>query len=104
MQYNDPDPVLWVTIYLAAAVLSVLAAYGRLPVVVLAIACLTCVAAAIYTWPEKYEGLEVGAGDIRNIEEAREALGLLLIAIVMFFYAILPAKTRRNAAKRPNLL
>ncbi len=94
MQYNDPDPALWVSIYLVAATLSILAAFGKLPLIVMALACAACVIGAFYIWPEKYEGLEVGGGDIKNIEEAREALGLLLIGLVMFLYAIMPGRAK----------
>ncbi|GAB3811307.1 hypothetical protein GCM10028895_01340 [Pontibacter rugosus] len=37
-------------------------------------------AGAILAWPERFEGIYIGGGDIKNIEEAREALGLLLCA------------------------
>ena len=94
LQYNDPDTAVWVAIYLIAATLSVMAAYGKVPVIVLAVACAACVIGAFYMWPEKYEGLEVGGGDIKNIEEAREALGFLLIALVMFLYAIMPDRLK----------
>lgn len=96
MQYNDPDTLVWVLIYLAAAFLSLMAAYGKVRIIFLAIACTAAVIGAFYMWPEKYEGLEVGGGDIKNIEEAREALGLLLIGIVMFLYAIMPGRYRET--------
>lgn len=92
LQYNDPDTAVWVAIYLVAATLSVLAAYRKVPLLILGVACAAFLIGAVYMWPEKYEGLEVGGGDIKNIEEAREALGLLLIAIVMFIYAVLPRR------------
>lgn len=98
MQYNDPDPAVWISIYIAAAALTLLATYGKVPVFVLALACAASLLGAIYVWPEKYEGLEVGGGDIKNIEEAREALGLLLIGLVFFFYAIMPGRLRTKAS------
>ncbi|MER2997763.1 transmembrane 220 family protein [Pontibacter populi] len=96
LQYNDPDATVWVIIYLVAAAVTILAAYGKLPVIVLAIVTVACVIGAMYLWPEKYEGLEVGGGDIKNIEEAREALGLLLIGVVMFLYAIMPGRLKNE--------
>ncbi|NDK55881.1 transmembrane 220 family protein [Pontibacter fetidus] len=92
LQYNDPDTGIWVAIYLVAAALCVFAAYRRVPFILLGLACAAFVVGAIYMWPEKYEGLEVGGGDIKNIEEAREALGLLLVAAVLFIYAVVPRR------------
>ncbi|MBJ6119101.1 transmembrane 220 family protein [Pontibacter sp. BT310] len=95
MQYNDPDATVWILIYLYAAAITILAAFGKVPVLVLAITTVTCLLGAFYMWPEKYEGLEVGGGDIKNIEEAREALGLLLIGVIMFLYAIMPGRVQK---------
>ncbi|WP_162425888.1 transmembrane 220 family protein [Pontibacter pudoricolor] len=96
LQYNDPDATLWILIYLYAAAITILGAFGRVPVLVLAITSVACMLGALYLWPEKYEGLEVGGGDIKNIEEAREALGLLLIGVVIFLYAIMPGRLSKT--------
>ena len=37
--------------------------------------------------PEKFEGFEIGVGDIKNVEEGREAFGLLIIAMVLLIFA-----------------
>jgi hypothetical protein len=95
MQYNDPDATVWILIYLNAAAITILAAFGKVPVLVLAITTIACLLGAFYMWPDKYEGLEVGGGDIKNIEEAREALGLLLIGVIMFLYAIMPGRVQK---------
>ena len=39
-------------------------------------------------FPQKFEGFEIGKGDIKNIEEAREAFGLLIIAISMIIFGL----------------
>ena len=88
MQYNDPDPAAWMAIYGVAAILCFLAAFNKAPHAALWIAIILCVAGGIYMWPEKYEGLSVGGGDIKNIEEAREALGLLMIAVVFLGFIL----------------
>ncbi len=104
MQYNDPDPMIWIAIYAVTTVVVVLGAFGRIPVIIFAMACTASVIGAFMMWPATYEGLEVGGGDIKNIEEARESLGLLLIAVVMFFYAIMPGRKKRTApALKPNI-
>lgn len=101
MQYNDPDPAVWMAIYGASALLCFLAAFNKVPHFILWAAVILCVAGGIYMWPEKYEGLSVGGGDIKNIEEAREALGLLLIAVVFtgFILADKFSLRSRNAAE-----
>ena len=101
MQYNDPDPAVWMVIYGVAAILCFLAAFNKAPHAILWIAVILCVAGGIYMWPEKYEGLSVGGGDIKNIEEAREALGLLLIAVIFigFILADKFSLRHRNAEK-----
>jgi len=39
-------------------------------------------------FPEKFEGFNVMEGEIKNIEEGREAFGLLIMTIVMFTYTL----------------
>ncbi|MBC5994286.1 transmembrane 220 family protein [Pontibacter sp. SD6] len=101
VQYNDPDPTVWMVIYGAAAILCFLAAFNKVPHAILWIAVILCVAGGIYMWPEKYEGLSVGGGDIKNIEEAREALGLLMIAVIFggFILADKYSQRSRSAAE-----
>ncbi|MVM37957.1 hypothetical protein GO730_10740 [Spirosoma sp. HMF3257] len=90
VQYNDPDPEIWIPIYgLAAA--ACFMAYARVGqwwfFTVLAF---IYVVAAIYQWPPKFEGFlfsEVGMRSM-NIEMAREAGGLAMVAAVMVLLAI----------------
>ena len=96
MQYNDPDPAFWMTIYGFAAVLCFMAAFNKAPHALLWFTILLCVAGGIYMWPEKYEGLSVGGGEIKNIEEAREALGLLMIAAVFVGFILLDKYNLRS--------
>lgn len=88
VQYNDPDATKWYAIYGMAAFASILFGLGRLPLrwsIILAIFYLVFTA---YTWPEKFEGVTIGEGDIVNIERGREALGLLIAGIMMALFAI----------------
>ncbi|MDX5435987.1 MAG: transmembrane 220 family protein [Pontibacter sp.] len=89
VQYNDPDPALWMVIYGLAALFCFLSAAGKMPLGVLWLAALSAVAGAIYMWPQHYEGISIGGGDIRNIEEARESLGLFLVAGTLTALALL---------------
>ncbi len=96
MQYNDPDPALWMAIYGLSAVLCFLSAFDKAPHGLLWVAIILCTAGTLYMWPDKYEGLSVGSGDIKNIEEAREALGLLLVAAVFGCFIFLDKYTLRS--------
>ena len=85
LQYNDPDPQVWIPIYGFAAMACVMALsrigqpwfFGLMAVIYGGV--------AIYQWPPAFEGFllnEVGMKTI-NIELAREAGGLGLCALVM---------------------
>ncbi len=87
LQYNDPDPLLWVTIYGVAAIASLLFVLKKLSLWLALILFLAFVIGAYFDWPAQFEGYEIGGGDIDNIEMARESSGLLLCALVMLLYA-----------------
>lgn len=88
LQNNDPDALLWYVIYGAAAVGSLLFAFGRLPFLVAALLCLAYLIGGFLSWPETFEGFEIGAGEIENIERGREAIGLLIVSSVFLIYAL----------------
>ncbi|MEO1012955.1 MAG: transmembrane 220 family protein [Bacteroidota bacterium] len=87
VQYNDPDPQLWMVIYGLMALVSFVFALGRLPFFLPLALGILGFAGFIYFFPEKFEGFRIGTGDIKNIEEGREAFGLLILSVVMFLYA-----------------
>ena len=88
VQYNDPDPFRWIGIYVIAAALSFLSLRDILPWWIyalsstFAIAC--AVAIALGVDAAVYRGIfgEFGMASL-EIEEAREALGLIIIGIWM---------------------
>ncbi|WP_224483203.1 transmembrane 220 family protein [Robertkochia aurantiaca] len=88
LQHNDPDPLLWYGIYLLAAVLSILFVFDRLPVWLVFMVVLLFLIAGVMTWPETFEGVTIGQGDIKNIEEGREALGLLFTALILGMFGL----------------
>lgn len=87
VQYNDPDPWTWILIYSVAALVSFGFALGRMSFGVLLSLGIISLLGFFNTFPEKFEGFEIGGGDIKNIEEGREAFGLLIISVIMFIYA-----------------
>ncbi len=88
VQHNDPDAVRWYAIYGMAAFASLLFALGNLRFFWASLLAVFYFGFAIYTWPDKFEGVTIGEGDIVNIERGREALGLLIAGIAMSIYAI----------------
>lgn len=85
VQYNDPDPQIWVPIYGFAAMACVMA-YTRIGRPWLfALMAVTYLGAAIWQWPPAFEGFllnEVGMKTM-NIELARESGGLAVCALAM---------------------
>jgi len=88
VQYNDPDATMWYAIYGVAALTSLLFFLGRLNYFVTSILCVLYLTGTFMVWPEKFEGVTIGEGHIENIEKGREALGLLISAVVMLVYAL----------------
>lgn len=88
LQYNDPDSLLWIVIWGLAGLISLAYAFNRISFPVPMAAGIAALIGFFYMYPEKFEGFEIGAGDIKNIEEGREAFGLLIIAIIMLVLAV----------------
>jgi hypothetical protein len=98
VQYNDPDPLRWMAIYLAAAAACVLVLLHRLPrwfpmfVGLAALAWAATLAPHVLGhvgWGEMVEAWEMK--DVR-VEEGRETYGLLIVAAWM---VVLSAAHRR---------
>lgn len=96
LQYNDPDSLVWIVIWSFAALFSLGFALGKISLMPLFFSGVMALGGFFYCYPEKFEGFEIGAGDIKNIEEAREAYGLLIIAIVLLLFALRTFVTRRS--------
>lgn len=88
VQYNDPDAFMWYAVYGLAALASLLFFFDKLNYFLAAILCIGYLVGAFVLWPEKFEGVQIGDGDIANIERGREALGLLVISVAMIIYAL----------------
>ncbi len=88
VQNNDPDAMRWYAIYGMASLASLLFALQQLRFIWAIFLFLFYLVFAIYGWPEKFEGVTIGQGDIVNIEKGREALGLLIASFVMLIYVV----------------
>ena len=96
LQFNDPDPLVWILIYGASAVVSFGFALNKIRASVPLLIGILAILGCWYVFPEKFQGFYVEGGDIKNIEEGREAVGLLIIALVMFVYAVWIRFTNRS--------
>lgn len=110
LQYNDPDPYVWMPIYLYGAYLCYQAIYRRYNPVLYIIGLVVYIAYAIYLFFDKQGVLnwaeEHNAENIAQtmkatkpwIEETREFGGLLILIVVLLINMIWLRKTkpRRN--------
>ncbi|MDO6388899.1 transmembrane 220 family protein [Pontibacter sp. BT731] len=101
MQYNDPDAAIWIATYLVAAIFSFLVSFNRINQAILLVAFVAYAVGAVFFWPAKWEGIAIGGGDIKNIEEAREFLGLVLTSITMLTFALFSRSRARLHPKKP---
>ena len=89
LQYNDPDPLIWIAIYVAATALSVGFALGKMGPLLPLVAGILALAGAFYTFPAPFVGFEFQQGMINNeVEAGSEAFGLFIVSVVMFVYVI----------------
>lgn len=104
VQFNDPDPLAWICIYVAAAVACGLEIRGKtqlwLPASVAIIALLW--AASLYTRASDVPIASLFAEwemrDI-NVEEAREMYGLSIVAVWMIAIAIARSTLRASSPR-----
>jgi len=97
-QFNDPDAMIWILIYGAAALLSILVYLEKVRRPVLWIALIAFLAGAGMHWPDTFEGilLKEDGSYTPAIEEARESLGLLIGGLAMGWH-LLANKVKQTA-------
>jgi len=98
VQINDPDPVIWILIYGAMAILSIMAIFEFYPKKFLIVFIVLYLAYSIVYIPGVLEWLrhdnksalfdEVAKMEHLYIEESREFLGLMICVAVQVFYLI----------------
>jgi hypothetical protein len=96
VQINDPDPLLWILIYGAMVVISVMSIFHRYPTgVMIVMAAGYLIMTTIYfpgfaTWlgsSDRYLLFDdLAKMQFPYIEEAREFLGLIICIVVLLFY------------------
>ena len=107
VQYNDPDPLVWMTIYGLAALACVVALKRPAQWVWPGVLCLSALGWAATILPRVWGRVRAGelfaAWEMKDlrVEEAREFGGLLIVAawmLVLFLRARLVWLTRRRPA------
>jgi hypothetical protein len=87
VQYNDPDSLMWIVIYLVAALISLFFALNKLNILIPFICGVACFIGFAFLYPSDFQGFDLNDGDIKTVELGREAFGLLIIAIICSLYA-----------------
>ena len=104
VQVNDPDPLLWISLYLLAACITLLGMVGRLawwvPVIVTVVTMGWAASLAPRVVGRVDFGDMFGAWEMRDvgIEESREMYGLVIVAVWM---VVLTLRAWRRSAQRP---
>lgn len=89
-QINDPDPIIWIAIYLLASLVSFAFFFGYKNNGLLIFLCLDYLAGAIYFFPfNHFKGLDLNNFAMKaqgvEIEFARESFGLGICFLVMVY-------------------
>lgn len=94
VQFNDPDPIVWVIIYGTVAVISGFAAAGKydknviLTVIGICIIWMLTLVPGVVDWVEK--GMPSITGSMKaespHVEYLREFLGLFIMILVLLFH------------------
>lgn len=98
VQYNDPDPWIWISVYMAAAIMGLAAMHSKLNKYVYVIMALICTVWAVFQWPAQWEGLGESMLN-ENTEHAREALGLCICAAASIFYFVAVYAKQKTIAR-----
>lgn len=86
VQWNDPDPIIWIMVYAIPSVASLLFFLHRFNYRIGALLFISYCVGGILVWPATFEGILLEKGNFENIERGREALGLFIIALVMLVF------------------
>lgn len=80
VQYNDPDPVVWMICYSIYALICFSALVRPLNRMWYVFAFFVAIVFAFIQWPERWEGLGETMFN-ENVERGREALGLVICGV-----------------------
>ncbi|PZR40572.1 MAG: hypothetical protein DI538_03745 [Azospira oryzae] len=102
LQFNDPDPLLWIAIYSAMTVLCALAAFGKYYFKVMLVLAAGYLVYMVILYPGLVDWLrssdrsllfdDIAKMQYPFIEESREFLGLLICEVVLVVYILVARK------------
>ena len=105
VQINDPDPVVWIIIYGAMAVICVLAAFRIYPRVVMAALLVGYIIYSFFFYRGVVEWLaqddksvlfdDIAKMQYPYVEESREFLGLMICIIVLALHLVLSRRQKQ---------
>lgn len=87
VQYNDPDRIKWIAVYGIAALVALRVFFNNIPPLLVTIIAAVYLIWGIVSWPENFVGISLESGNIEDVEQGREALGLLFTGLVMVVFA-----------------
>jgi hypothetical protein len=94
LQYNDPDPQLWIPLYLLPATVSAYAASRPLPRWLPLLLMGAYLVLAAKWWPARFDGFTGSMSPDTTVEQSREAGGLLICALAFGLAAWLGPRRR----------
>ena len=101
-QYNDPDPVLWIPIYLVPAYTALKAFFKQNNIELLVILLLVSICAGLNTWLQMsaWEGFFTDGEGISmktiNQELAREACGLWICSVAYLLFLVMALTSKKQ--------
>lgn len=106
VQFNDPDPLLWIIVYGSMVAISVLSIYNRYPTRIMVIMAAGFLVLTILYFDGFLDWFhspdrsllfdDLAKMQFQYIEEAREFLGLLICLAVLIFYFYLSKRHSEN--------
>lgn len=106
LQFNDPDPLLWIAVYGTVAIIAGLAVFRQFYLPLITVTLVVCLAGSLYLLPSVFElFLHHEPGELLSgmspdrpyVEEARESLGLLIATAALAYLLVLAMRQRRLA-------
>lgn len=104
LQFNDPDPALWILIYASMAFICMMALFKVFSKTAMGILAAGYIVYCFFLWPGVSEWLaqenkgvlfdDVMKMEHLYIEESREFLGLVICLIVLAFYTLLSLRKK----------
>ncbi len=88
LQYNDPDPYIWILVYSIGALISLGVVFDKMSFKIPLFAGIVALVGFFYVFPDSFQGFTIGEGALQQVEEGRESFGLLISALVMFAFAL----------------